>query len=135
MRDDEIRARLVEINPWWRATAAGTDPQGWALDDRMLRDGSRYDLGYRSTVLDDIKTDPVDDRLVLLRGPRRVGKSVVLKDTALALCGRADVDPRQIIYLPADGMSTRPHAWNRDWPRPDQVGGFRSPGPTDLATR
>jgi len=25
----------------------------------------------------------------------------------LALCGRDDVDPRQIVYLPADGMSAR----------------------------
>ena len=73
----------------------------------MLRDRARYDLGYRSTVLADIEREPIDDRLVLLRGPRRVGKSVVLKDTALALCGRADVDPRQVIYLPADGMNAR----------------------------
>jgi predicted AAA+ superfamily ATPase len=107
MRDDEIRARLGQINPWWRAAAAGSDPLAWALDDRTLRDRAQYDLGYRSTVLGDLATDQLDDRLILLRGPRRVGKSVVLKDTALALCQRRDVDPRQIIYLPADGMSAR----------------------------
>lgn len=72
-----------------------------------MRDRAKHDLGYRSLILDDLRSDPLDDRLILLRGPRRVGKSVVLKDTALALCGRHDVDPRQIVYLPADGMSAR----------------------------
>jgi len=54
--------------------------------------------------LQDVATDPVDDKLVLLRGPRRVGKSVLLKDTIAALCRRPDLDARQIIYLPCDGM-------------------------------
>jgi predicted AAA+ superfamily ATPase len=83
------------------------DALAWAGEDRTLRDRARYDLGYRSPVLDDLTTDELDDRLILLRGPRRVGKSVLLKDTVLALCGRTDVDPRQVIYLPADGMSAR----------------------------
>ena len=107
MRDDEIRARLGQINPWWRAAAAQSDPLAWADDDRLLRDRAQYDLGYRSTVLDDLAKDKLDDRLILLRGPRRVGKSVVLKDTALFLCRRRDVDPRQVIYLPADAMTAR----------------------------
>jgi predicted AAA+ superfamily ATPase len=107
VRDDEIRARLGQTNPWWRAAAARSNPTAWAADDRTLRDRAQYDLGYRSPILDDIANGALDDRLVLLRGPRRVGKSVVLKDTALALCRRADVDPRQIVYLPADAMNGR----------------------------
>jgi predicted AAA+ superfamily ATPase len=107
MRDDEIQSRLRETNPWWRAAVAGGDRSSWALDDRVLRDRGRYDLGYRAHILADVATEPVDDKLIILRGPRRVGKSVVLKDTALALCRREDVDSRQIIYLPADGMGTR----------------------------
>ncbi len=107
MRDDEIRARLVQINPWWRAAAAGSNPTAWAQEDRTLRDRARHDLGYRSTILNDVAVDPIDDRLILLRGPRRVGKSVALKDAVVTLCGRADIDQRQIIYLPADGMSAR----------------------------
>lgn len=39
--------------------------------------------------------------------PRRVGKSVLLKDTILTLCTRDDIDVRQVIYLPADGMRSR----------------------------
>lgn len=103
MRDDEIQARLREVNPWWRAG----DPCAWIHHDRVLRDRARYDLGYRSTVLDDVSSEVIDDKLVLLRGPRRVGKSVVIKDVAAALCGRQDVHPRQVIYLPADGMQAK----------------------------
>jgi predicted AAA+ superfamily ATPase len=107
MRDDEIQSRLREVNPWWRASAAGLSPDAWAVDDRVLRDRARYDLGYRADVLRDVASAPPDDSLVVLRGPRRVGKSVVLKDCVLALCARPDVDPRQVIYLPADGMRAK----------------------------
>lgn len=104
MRDDEIRRRLREVNPWWTAIAAGEDPTAWTAHDHVLRDRSRWDLGYRSTVLDDISSGEVDDRLVVLRGPRRVGKSVILKDTAASLCGLAGFNPLRIVYLPLDGM-------------------------------
>lgn len=107
MRDDEIQSRLREVNPWWRATGSGLSPDAWAADDRVLRDRNRYDLGYRADVLHDVASAPPDDRLVILRGPRRVGKSVALKDCVLALCARPDVDPRQVIYLPADGMRSK----------------------------
>jgi predicted AAA+ superfamily ATPase len=106
VRDDEIQARLREVNPWWRAAPA-SDPCSWVQHDRVLRDRARYDLGYRSDVLDDVANGAVDDKLVLLRGPRRVGKSVAVKDAAATLCGRQDVHPRQVIYLPADGMQAK----------------------------
>jgi hypothetical protein len=107
VRDDEIQSRLREVNPWWRAAAVGLSPEAWAVDDRVLRDRARYDLGYRADVLSDVAAAPPDDKLIVLRGPRRVGKSVVLKDAVLALCARPDVDPRQVIYLPADGMRSK----------------------------
>jgi len=44
---------------------------------------------------------------VVLTGPRRVGKSVSLLDLAAALCGRADVDPRQLIYVQCDELAAR----------------------------
>jgi uncharacterized protein len=70
----------------------------------VLRARAAYDLGYRSGLLHDVADGPVDDKLVVLRGARRVGKSVLLKDTAARLCGRGDVDPRQLVYVPVDGM-------------------------------
>jgi predicted AAA+ superfamily ATPase len=107
MRDDEIAGRLREVNPWWRLSSGGEDPRRWSASDRVLLDRARYDLGYRSAILADVASGPADDKLVVLRGPRRVGKSVVLKETILALCGRDDLDPRQIVFLPADGMRGR----------------------------
>lgn len=104
VRDDEIRERLRDVNPWWRAAATGSDVAAWAHSDHLLRARSAYDLGYRSRLLDDVAVGPVDDKLIVLRGARRVGKSVLLKDTAARLCERRDIDPRQLIYAPAVGM-------------------------------
>lgn len=107
MRDDEIRRVLTESNPWWRAAAAGKDPSAWTRDHRLLHDRSRHDLGFRADVLDDLASDPLGDQLAVLTGPRRIGKSVALLDAAARLCGRADVDPRQVVHLPCDGMAAR----------------------------
>ena len=107
VRDDELRRILTDANPWWRASAAGTDPTAWTNTHRLLKDRARYDLGYRSAVLDDITDGPLTDSLVVLMGPRRVGKSVTLLDAAAALCGRSDIDPRQVIHVPCDGMAER----------------------------
>lgn len=107
MRDDEIRRILTDANPWWRAAAAGTDPTAWTRDNRLLRDRTKHDLGYRSCVLDDITSQPLSDQLVVLNGPRRIGKSVTLLDTAAALLARPDVDSRQLIHIPCDGMRDR----------------------------
>ena len=107
VRDDEIRRTLTEANPWWRAAASGGDPTVWVADHRLLRDRAAHDLGFRSPVLNDVGTGPITDLLTVLTGPRRIGKSVALLDTAAALCARADVDPRQVIHLPCDGMRER----------------------------
>lgn len=107
MRDDEIRRSLTEADPWWRAAAAGADPTAWVAAHRLLRDRARHDLGYRSDMLSDIAADQIGDSLVVLTGPRRVGKSVVLLDLAAALCRRPDIDPRQVIHIPCDGMRNR----------------------------
>ena len=107
MRDDHRRQRLVDANPWWRAASAGEDPTAWTAHQRILRSRADYDLGYRPDVLDDVRTGPVADLLAVLTGPRRIGKSVALLDTAAALCARSDVDPRQVVYLPCDGMDAQ----------------------------
>ncbi len=62
-------------------------------------------MGYRSNLLHDVAKGDLDDKLIVLRGPRRVGKSVLLKDTAFTLCGRSDIDPRQLIYVAFDGIT------------------------------
>jgi uncharacterized protein len=107
VRDDEIRRALTDANPWWRAAAARTDPAAWTRDHRLLRDRAQHDLGFRPDVLGDIAVGPLTDQLTVLTGPRRIGKSVALLDTAATLCLRPDVDPRQVIHLPCDGMRDR----------------------------
>ncbi len=107
MRDDEIRRVLTEANPWWRAAASGGDPTTWVGDHRLLRDRATHDLGFRSPILRDVSVGPLTDLLTVLTGPRRIGKSVTLLDTAAALCARPDVDPRQVIHVPCDGMRDR----------------------------
>lgn len=94
-------------NPWWRAAAAGADPLAWTATDRSLRVRQSYDLGYRSEVLDDVARAPLSSSLYLLRGPRRVGKSVALKDLIARLCVRPDLNPWQVIYLPVDTFSAQ----------------------------
>ena len=107
MRDDELRRLLTEANPWWRAVVAGSDTTAWASSHRVFRARTSYDLGHRATALDDVKSEPIDGRLIVLAGPRRVGKSVALLEVALALCGRSDVDARQVIHIPCDELKAR----------------------------
>ncbi|NEE03347.1 ATP-binding protein [Phytoactinopolyspora halotolerans] len=107
MRVDDLRAFLRQANPWWSSPVERIDPTAWTADDRLLQRRATHDLGYRSDVLADVATGPLDDSLYVLRGPRRVGKSVVLRDLAAAPCARGDIDPRQIIYIPADTFRVR----------------------------
>jgi predicted AAA+ superfamily ATPase len=107
MRDDQRRQRLTDADPWWRAVAGGQDPTAWTGHHPVLKGRAAHDLGFRADVLDDVQSGPVTDQLAVLTGPRRIGKSVALLDTAAALCARRDVDARQVIYLPCDGMAAQ----------------------------
>jgi hypothetical protein len=107
VRDDALKEFLRDHNPWWRAAAAQSDPVAWVAADRMLRVRQEYDLGYRSDALQDVAGAPLGNGLFVLRGPRRVGKSVVLKDLIADLCRRTDLSPWQLVYLPADTFSAQ----------------------------
>ena len=107
MRDDEIRRLLTDSNPWWRAAGPGQNPQAWTQHHRLFVSRSAYDLGYRTSVLADLAQGPLSDQLVVLTGPRRVGKSIAVLELVDRLCGRTDLDPRQLIYLPCDGFAPR----------------------------
>lgn len=107
VRDDELRRVLTEANPWWRAAASGGDPTAWTASHRLLLDRARHDLGYRPPLLADVAGQPVGDVLAVVTGPRRIGKSVALLDCAARLCARTDVDPRQVLHVPCDGMRDR----------------------------
>ena len=84
---------LTRSNPWWTVPS-------WEASDPQLVAASRAPYDRAPSVLDD--TAPPN--LYTLRGPRRVGKSTVLKQTIARLC-REGVDPRRICYFAADALS------------------------------
>ncbi len=85
---------LTRTNPWW------TNSQ-WEAQDQQLVAAARAPFELRPVVLDDI-TPP---NLYTLRGPRRVGKSTVLKQTVARLI-TTGVDPRRICFFAVDSLTT-----------------------------
>lgn len=85
---------LTRSNPWW------TNPE-WEHNDPHLVTAARAPFQRHSAVLDDCRPP----NLYTLRGPRRAGKSTLLKQTVARLCN-SGLDPRRIYYFAADVLST-----------------------------
>ena len=96
VNDAEFHRQLVSNCSWWRK------PRGWELDDPDLRSIRESRLDYEPAVLKDV----VPDGLYVLRGPRRVGKSVEVKRAVTRLID-GGVQPRQIIHYACDGLTAR----------------------------
>ena len=92
MKQGEIQQAIAATNRWWR------DPQGWMREDPDLREADAAPFRYAGGALNDI----VAGGLYVLRGPRRVGKSVEIKRTIEALLA-AGTDPRRIVHASVDG--------------------------------
>jgi hypothetical protein len=90
-----LAQQLSSGNPWWR----GTD---WASRDPDLAEVAKAHLTYRSGCLDDLESGD----LYILRGPRRVGKTVAVKQTILRLLGQG-VRPARIVRVAADGWDAK----------------------------
>jgi ABC-type iron transport system FetAB ATPase subunit len=71
---------------------------------RPLQGRAAYDLGYRSPILEDIAHGAIAGDLVVLTGPRRVGKSVVLLEAAATSAAA-------LISIPARSSTSRATAW------------------------
>ncbi len=93
MNDGQLTRLLSAGNAWWR------DPR-WERDDADLRRSAASRLAYAPEPLGDI----VSDGLYVLRGPRRVGKSLELKRTIARLIGEG-VKPRRIIHFACDELA------------------------------
>lgn len=89
----ELRNILARTS-WW------AEPRTWILRDLDLRRAREAPFEYTAGVLDDV----VAGGLYLLRGPRRVGKSVELKKKVSQLIDTG-VDPRRIIHIAADVLT------------------------------
>jgi len=94
MNDAEIARLLTAGNRWWR------DPQGWTDGDPDLRRLRDTPLAYAPAPLASI----APDGLYILRGPRRIGKSVEVKRTIERLLADG-VRPRQILHCSCDGLT------------------------------
>ena len=90
---DDIRGTLARTG-WW------SHPRSWILADRDLRRAARAPFDHSANVLDDLRPGG----LYLLRGPRRVGKSVEVKKTIQRLIENGE-DPRRIVHFAADNLS------------------------------
>jgi predicted AAA+ superfamily ATPase len=93
MNDSQLRRLLGERSPW-RARA------DWEADDPDLRAAARLPLDYEPKPLADIQAPG----LYVLRGPRRVGKSLELKRAVGRLIAQG-TDPKVIFYCSCDGLS------------------------------
>ncbi|MGH3164840.1 MAG: AAA family ATPase, partial [Trebonia sp.] len=81
------------MNPWWRTPL-------WQEGDSDLRAVRISGLGYRSQCLDDLQAGG----LYRLRGPRRVGKTVSVKQAIQSLLEKG-VPPLAIVRAAVDGWT------------------------------
>lgn len=96
MRRGEAQQTLAATNRWWR------DSTGWMSDDPDLREASRAPFRYQPDVLADL----VPGGLYILRGPRRVGKTVAVKGAIRDLVANG-IPPRRIVHMAVDGLRSR----------------------------
>lgn len=87
-----IQQILSDGNRWWR------DPDGWSTRDHDLRAAREAPYRYTSGAVSNL----TPGGLYVLRGPRRVGKSVEMKQ-AIATLIADGVDPRRIVHIAVDG--------------------------------
>ncbi len=87
----QVSQELARTNSWWRG-------RGWEAHDPDLRRVVSSALSYETSALDDLAAGNV----YVLRGPRRVGKTVAVKQRISRLIA-GGVNPRSIIRVAADG--------------------------------
>jgi predicted AAA+ superfamily ATPase len=83
---------LAHLNPWWR------DAKGWENSDPDLVAVRQSGIDYSPDSLANLE----DGSLYTLRGPRRVGKTVCVKQCIASLIAEG-VSPSRIIRLAVDG--------------------------------
>ncbi len=92
MNEGQLTRALAAGNAWWRDTE-------WERDDRDLRPLASTDLDYEPSPLAGV----MPDGLYVLRGPRRVGKSLELK-RAISRLIQDGVQPRSVIHFACDEL-------------------------------
>lgn len=95
MNDGQLRRLLTDRSAWWR------DPE-WERDDPDLREAAESPFLYEPDPLAGLRPEG----LYVLRGPRRVGKSVEVKRAIAATITRG-ANPRLIFFCSCDGLSAQ----------------------------
>ncbi len=90
-----LAQELARTNPWWR------DPR-WALIDPDLREANEAGINYRSKALSSLTPGCV----YVLRGPRRVGKTVAVKQQIEDLITEG-APPTAMVRVAADNMAAK----------------------------
>ena len=96
MNRGEAQQSLIATNRWWR------DPRGWPARDPDLRDAGDAPFRFQAGVLSNL----APGGLYVLRGPRRVGKTVEVKLAIRDLIA-GGMEPRRIVHMAVDGMRSR----------------------------
>jgi predicted AAA+ superfamily ATPase len=91
----QAAAAVSAMNPWWKQP-------NWARRDADLVEAASSGLGYAPDVLKDLEKGA----LYILRGPRRVGKTVALKQAIKKLLDQG-ASPLSIVNISAEGMSDK----------------------------
>lgn len=92
----QLAQELSRVNPWWRGDT------GWSELDPDLREARAEGLSFKSGVLDGL----VPGGLYILRGPRRVGKTVAIKQAIENLLA-SGIPPTCIVRVAADGWAAK----------------------------
>ncbi|MBX3029742.1 MAG: ATP-binding protein [Chloroflexi bacterium] len=90
-----LQTGVADMNPWWRGS-------GWEATDPDLVPVRGSGLGYESPAL----RDPHPGGLYVLRGPRRVGKTVATKQLIASLLQRG-APGGSIVRIAVDGWPVR----------------------------
>ena len=96
MKRGEAQQSLIATNRWWR------DPRGWPARDPDLRDAGDAPFRFQAGVLSNL----APGGLYVLRGPRRVGKTVEVKLAIRDLIA-GGIEPRRIVHMAVDGLRSR----------------------------
>lgn len=92
----QMAQELSAANGWWR------DPTRWESTDTDLRGATQQGIDYDPPVLRDLHPGS----LYLLRGPRRVGKTVAVK-RAIRRILKNGVPPTCVVHAAVDGWAAR----------------------------
>jgi predicted AAA+ superfamily ATPase len=96
VNDGQLRRLLADASTWWRAH------EGWQQDDPDLREVADSPFLYKPSALSELQPGG----LYVLRGPRRVGKSVEVK-RAISATIEAGAHPRLVFFSSCDGLTAQ----------------------------